>query len=925
MRLTITLLLVLSTIAIAQGPVAVLYELDQILTDQCLGGGIDPAGSPLSDGTTIRIYWDNDNNGPDGNDPQPPLCNNAPNCDTGPAFTCNYNQFPMNGEEILGQRGQFFTEQSWFVIGGLLNPSRFYLRICLGDKIYESSVFTIVAGPQDIDVPVWHCINDTICICSPPALAPRLTVSRIQCNRTRLQWTGGSGGGGQLYANVYRNDSLLVSLLNFGSYVDSLNVQPLQNYTYRVAERCSTAVGPQSAPASIFLTLSPPTGFFPLPLPCGNTRINWSASSDYDSVIVYRDGLRVAAIPATSGSYDDVALSPPGTTHEYAIAAKCGEYETATTLPTVVTPSAATLFAERFTDTSFVAGWTIQHDGTTLEPWQIFPAVDGGFVARTSLIGTGATAAERLVSPGVSLSLVTNAQLVFDSRFVSSGNATGYISASIDGGFSWPYQLGTISSTQNTTITYTLPTGLNNRPNVRFRWRFAATIQGTASWEIDDIFVCGDVPDSLPPSTISDLSITDSIGTAVRLTWSPAYDANFLTYEVVLDTVLPFGATSQYIDRISIPSLGNAQTSSVMVSSVFYGIRNYFAIRARDELGHISPISNIVSTRPIPEIAAPQFSTPFPAQGTTWWNTLSGIVGTRVTDASRVPRLTFYLRTDRNGDGTYDNDTWTPAVFSPLLYDSTVRILADFATESEALKFEIRCADEWGAEGYSGSSNTQGIVDDWYVRIDTTAPSPINMLAFAGYRSETEIQLTWTESSDLHFQRYEVYYAQHPGVSTADALWSTSNDPNLNNPVTALTTVSSLTRATRYYIVIRATDQATNASIFSNEITIATLGAPPQSIDDLVIKATGDDIVLTWSAVRQDSLGSEISVAGYRVYVYPTPVFTLNPEFLLDQVADTTYFIPGVLNLPAGYFFMVSAIDSSTPPAVINPSWIETR
>jgi hypothetical protein len=90
-------------------------------------------------------------------------------------------------------------------------------------------------------------------------------------------------------------------------------------------------------------------------------------------------------------------------------------------------------------------------------------------------------------------------------------------------------------------------------------------------------------------------------------------------------------------------------------------------------------------------------------------------------------------------------------------------------------------------------------------------------------------------------------------------------------------------------------------------------------VDDLVIKASGDDITLSWTTVNEDTLGSDIEVAAYRIYVYPSPTFSINPEYLLEEVSDTTLLVEGVLNLASNYFFIVSAVDSNTPPVLHFP------
>ncbi len=119
----------------------------QMLVTEC-GGDF-----PLSDGILVQIYWDNDANGPDADDPQPPLCSDPPNCDDGPARTVNYTSFPINGN-ALGAPGLFATTRNFVTIGEVLDPNIFYLRIFCTDNeiLYQSNPITLPPGPSEQDV-----------------------------------------------------------------------------------------------------------------------------------------------------------------------------------------------------------------------------------------------------------------------------------------------------------------------------------------------------------------------------------------------------------------------------------------------------------------------------------------------------------------------------------------------------------------------------------------------------------------------------------------------------------------------------------------------------------------------------------------------------------------------------------------------------
>ncbi|MBU1984631.1 hypothetical protein KJ815_09505, partial [bacterium] len=122
------------------------------LYDGC--GGI----TPLPDGTVVQILWDNDLDGPDLGDPRPELCADPPFCYSGPAGTVNFNEFTMNGGVLGLGEGYFYTETGFFSANRLPPLPRYYLRICLPTERWESNVFTLLSGPQEVEITSWTCV-----------------------------------------------------------------------------------------------------------------------------------------------------------------------------------------------------------------------------------------------------------------------------------------------------------------------------------------------------------------------------------------------------------------------------------------------------------------------------------------------------------------------------------------------------------------------------------------------------------------------------------------------------------------------------------------------------------------------------------------------------------------------------------------------
>ncbi len=127
---------------------------------------------------------------------------------------------------------------------------------------------------------------------------------------------------------------------------------------------------------------------------------------------------------------------------------------------------------------------------------------------------------------------------------------------------------------------------------------------------------------------------------------------------------------------------------------------------------------------------------------------------------------------------------------------------------------------------YSNTSTNSGQNNYWIIdnfKIfgivkDTQAPEAVTGLSLVSQDNHSAL-LSWNPSSDLYFDRYELYISSDNNVTTTDRLWSVNNDYNLYFAQTTQTYINPLSDG-EYWIAIRAIDQSNNSSPLSQSLYV---------------------------------------------------------------------------------------------------------
>ena len=101
---------------------------------------------------------------------------------------------------------------------------------------------------------------------------------------------------------------------------------------------------------------------------------------------------------------------------------------------------------------------------------------------------------------------------------------------------------------------------------------------------------------------------------------------------------------------------------------------------------------------------------------------------------------------------------------------------------------------------------------------DTQAPEAVTALSLVSQDNHSAL-LSWNPSSDLYFDRYEIYISSDENVTTTDRLWSVNEDHNLYFVSTTQTRINPLTEG-EYWIAIRAVDRDNNATPLSESVYV---------------------------------------------------------------------------------------------------------
>jgi hypothetical protein len=377
------------------------------------------------------------------------------------------------------------------------------------------------------------------------------------------------------------------------------------------------------------------------------------------------------------------------------------------------------------------------------------------------------------------------------------------------------------------------------------------------------------------------LITVDSTSTSITLQWTaPGDDGNSGTaasYDLRYSLAMIYEYnwnTAIQVNNEPPPHLAGA-TETRTVANLRPAATYYFAIKAADEAGNVSALSNVAVKSTASEQIPPAVITNLLVSNPTANSIL--LTWTAPGDDGNSGIASEY--DIRYSTSTIDDNNWDAASQvsgepSPRAAGSPESFTVSGLQPGTTYYFAIKTADE--IPNWSGISNiaSAATLSDQ----DNIAPNPVTDFTVSDI-TDNSVTLTWTAPGDDGDQgqatTYDIRYdTSYIGNDTWGSCTPVSGEPSPQPPGSAETfTVDNLQPGVTYYFAIKTYDEVPNYSLLSN-IPSATIGSgniPPAAITDLqATESNQNSISLSWTTPGSD--GDEGQASEYDIRYSISPI-----------------------------------------------------
>lgn len=382
--------------------------------------------------------------------------------------------------------------------------------------------------------------------------------------------------------------------------------------------------------------------------------------------------------------------------------------------------------------------------------------------------------------------------------------------------------------------------------------------------------------DTVAPEAVFDLFVEDAGTNSVTLSWTATGDdqqqGRAASYQIrvapSLNDLKRWDAARDISTAGLVPS-ASGMTERFTISGLDSKSTFYVALKALDEFGNASDVSNIVRAKTkdanppaaimdlrVAELREDELMLEWTAPGE------DGMQGQAAAYDVRYSPLPIT-------ETSWENAQLIPLVPKPSPAGSRERMAVQDLAPDTLYYFAVVAVDS-----SDNRSQVSNVVD--VLTIDTIPPPPISTLRIANV-DESGVELAWLSPGDDAYrdapERYEIRYRKGQNAELQGADWDqaavAANAPLPSNKGAQETFVlSGLERDSWYAIGVKAIDENGNAAEASNIVQVYTA---PSRVDDLaILDFSGQSVTLTWT-----SPGGDISPGDRRYDIrYATTAIT---------------------------------------------------
>ncbi|MBI2669678.1 MAG: fibronectin type III domain-containing protein [Candidatus Yanofskybacteria bacterium] len=453
---------------------------------------------------------------------------------------------------------------------------------------------------------------------------------------------------------------------------------------------------------------------------------------------------------------------------------------------------------------------------STLYHYQV-ESTDSGNLTSVSSDGTFTTA-----SPAP---IISNIQA---TGITSSGATITWLTdipanSQVEYGLTVSYGSATILDSALVTNHSVALTGLNQTTTYNYR------VKSNGSVSINSTFSTPGLPDTTPPSQITNLNAVSATQTSITLSWSAPGDDNNVgtasTYQMRWSTIPITDANwnaAFILSGLPAPQIANT-TQSYIAIGLSPNVLHYFAMKTLDEANNISPLSNVSSRT---TVALPPADTTAPV--------ISNILANSLTTSGATVTWTTNEASDTQVEYGTTTSYGSSTTLNTSLVTSHLQLLSGLSAGT-LYHYRVKSKDAAGNLAVSGDLTFTTLSPP-----DITAPVISNIQTSNITANAVTINWTTNEVSDT-----QVEY----GLTTAYGSQTVLNTTMLTAHSVSLT---SLSAGTTYNFRVKSRDAAGNSASGSNQsFTTSSVVLPadivPPVVSGIQIIPSPYDLTISWN------------------------------------------------------------------------------